>query len=372
MLGDFGADVVKLETPSGDPMRGLGARRGGHSVTWAMVSRNKRSLRIDLDGEAGTALFHRLVEAADVLVENHPRPVLERWRATWPELSARNPRLVMVSVSGFGATGPYRDRPGAGTVAEAFGGLTHMTGEQDGPPLLSSLPIGDTLAAVSGVVGALAACYERDARGGAGQHVDVSLYEPVLQLLAGTIVSHDPGAPPPGRTGSRIAGGAPRNVYRTRDERHVALSATTDSQVARILRVIGSDTEEARERFGRARRRLENADALDALVGGWIAARTREEALGIFLAERIPAAPVNDLEDLAADPHVRARESLVEVEDGELGKLAMVAPVPRLRATPGAIRSTGPALGAHSREVLREWLSIDVAELDALRDRGVI
>ena len=227
MLGDLGADVVKLEPRAGDPMRRIGVARDGKSLMWAMVARNKRSITLDLERAEGVAIFHRLIERADVFVENFPRAYLERWHATWEELNALNPRLVMVSVSGFGGTGPYGGRAGAGTLAEAFAGLTHMTGEANGPPLLTSLPVGDILAAISGVVGALAACYHRDARGGSGQHVDVSMYEPVLQLLSGSVVSYDPTGPPPHRMGSRVAGGVPRNTYRTGDDRWVVVSATT-------------------------------------------------------------------------------------------------------------------------------------------------
>jgi len=359
MLGDLGADVVKLESRSGDPMRRMGVSREGRSLMWAMVARNKRAITLDLERSDGIGLLHRLVERADVVVENYPLAYLERWHATWEELSHVNPRLVMVSVSCFGATGPYSGRAGAGTLAEAFAGLTHMTGEVDGPPLLTSLPVGDILAAISGVVGALAACYHRDARGGSGQHVDVSMYEPVLQLLSGSVVSYDPSGPPPRRMGSRVAGGVPRNTYRTADDRWVVVSATTDPQVARVLAVIGCDDPSQRARFGRSGPRLEAAEDLDALVAAWIARHDRRHVLDTFTRDRIPAAPVNDLADLFADPHVRERGSLIDIDDADLGTLTLVAPTPKLSATPGRIRHTGPALGEHNREVYREWIGLE-------------
>jgi crotonobetainyl-CoA:carnitine CoA-transferase CaiB-like acyl-CoA transferase len=371
-LGELGADVVKLEPRSGDPLRRIGAARGNKSLMWALVSRNKRAITLDLETPRGQQLFRELVRRADVLVENQPRALLERWHATYPELSALNPRLVVVSVSGFGAAGPYQDRVGAGSLAEAFAGLTHMTGEAEGPPLLSSLPIGDVMTAMSGVIGALAACYHRDARGGSGQHVDVSMYEPVLQLMAGSVIAHEAGSASPQRAGSRMAGGVPRNVYRARDGRWVALSATTDAQVARILAGIGRSDDAARARFGASADRLEHADELDALVAGWVSERDSSEVLARFESWRIPVAPVNDLEAIAADLHVRARGSLVEVEDPELGSLTLVAPSPRLGATPAAVRHTGPALGEHNVEVYAEWLGLSAHEVATLCEDEIV
>jgi len=375
MLADLGADAVKIEPPEGDPLRRIGAAREGRSLPWALVARGKRAVTLDLGRAEGRELFGRLVERADVLVENLPTALLERWGCDYPALARRNPRLVVVSVSCYGRSGPHADRPGAGSVAEAFAGLTHLTGEAGGPPLLTSVPIGDTLAAVAGVVGALAACYARDAgpsASGRGQHVDVSLYEPVLQLLATSLVAWDPLEPPPGRMGSRVAGGVPRNTYRARDGRWIALSATTDAQVARVLRLLGRDTPEARERFGTSPARLAHADELDALVASWVAARDADAALAACVALRLPAAPVNDFAALLADPHVAARGSVVRVRDPALGELAMVAPVPRLSETPGRIRSTGPALGAHNAEVYGEWLGIGPDELARLSQAGVV
>lgn len=372
MLGDLGADVVKLELPAGDPLRRLGLSRGGHSLSHAMAGRNKRCITLDLDCQEGREVFARLVDAADVLVENWPRAALERWGATWPELSRRNPRLVVVSVSGFGRSGPYAERPGAGTLAEAFAGLTHLTGEAEGPPMLPSIPVGDVLTAVVGVVGTLAACYHRDAGGGEGQHVDVSMYEPVLELLSGAVVGWEGSGPAPMRSGSRLAGGAPRNVYRAGDARWLVVSATTDAQAGRVLGLLGRDDAAHRERFGKSQARIAHADELDALVAEWIAERSREEVLAAFEAQRIPAGPVNDLADLAADPHVRARGSLQVVDDEVLGSVTLVSPAPRLEGTPGRIRHLGAAMGAHNAEVYAEWLSLGAEEFAGLRERGVV
>jgi crotonobetainyl-CoA:carnitine CoA-transferase CaiB-like acyl-CoA transferase len=370
VLGDLGADVVKVEPPHGDPLRSMGAQRDGRSLMWALAARNKRAITLDLDSEGGRDLLQRLVEQTDVLVENYPRSTLERWRCTYDELAARNRRLVVVSVSCYGATGPYRDRPGAGTLAEAFGGLTNMIGEADGPPMLPSVALGDTVTAMTGVIGALAACYYRDTGGGRGQHVDVSMYEPILQLLSGTIVAYDPIGETPKRTGSRVSGGVPRNVYRTRDGHWVVVSGTTDAQVARLLPLIRRDTPQDRARFGRSAARLAVADELDGLVAGWIAARDRKDVLEAFLAARIPAAPVNDVPAILDDPHVSERNSLVKVDDDDLGSLTMPSPTPRLSATPAQVRAIGPRLGAHNDEVFRDWLELGSQEMDALRRAG--
>ena len=238
--------------------------------------------------------------------------------------------------------------------------------------MLPSFPVGDTLTAVVGVVGTLAACYHRDARGGGGQHVDVSMYEPVLALLSGVAAGWDGSGPAPMRSGSRLAGGGPRNVYRASDECWLVVSATTDAQAGRVLGLLGRDDAVHRERFATSQARIAHADELDALVADWIAHRPRHEVLAAFEAQRIPAAPVNDLADLAADPHVCARGSLQVVDDDVLGPVTMVSPAPRLQGTPGRIRHLGAEMGAHNDEVYAEWLSLGSEERAGLRERGVI
>jgi crotonobetainyl-CoA:carnitine CoA-transferase CaiB-like acyl-CoA transferase len=374
MLADFGADVIKLEPPKGEALRTIGAQRNGGSLMWALASRNKRTITCNLDTEEGRALLHRLVEQCDVLVENFPQEMLAAWECSWEHLHARNPKLVMVSVSCYGQTGPLADRPGAGTLAEAFGGLTNMTGDADGPPMLPSIPLGDTLVAFSGVIGALVAAWNVKVNGGEGQRVDVSMYEPVLTLMQSTIVAWDPasGEPAPHRTGSRIPTGVPRNLYRCADDRWIVVSGTTDRQVARILQLIGQDTDEGRAKFAKSVDRLRNADELDALVAAWVARTPMAEAIAGFESCRVPTAPVYDLPGILADPHIRARESLTTVHDDVLGDVTLVSPSPKLDATPGAVRFPGPAIGAHNADVYGELLGLDAVALADLRARGVI
>lgn len=337
MLADLGADVVKVEPPGGDPMRRMGRLRDGVSSNWGWVGRRKRSIMLDLAIDDDQSTFQRLVGAADVLIENLDVKTRERWHCGYDELAARNPRLVVVSVSCFGLTGPYADRAGAGTLAEAFGGLAHMTGAPDGPPVLASVPLGDTLTAFGGVIGALAACWGRDASpssDGRGRLVDVTMYDPILHVIGATFASYEPGTEPPKRRGSQVYAGVPRNVYQTRDDRWVAVSGTTDGQAGRVLTIIGHDTPTDRERYGTSAARLAVADELDALVAEWIRAHDRDDVLTAFVGARVPIAPVNDVRDLRDDPHLAARGDLERLHGGE-----------------------APDLDAHHTEVLRDWLA---------------
>lgn len=333
MLGDLGADVVKVEAPGGDPMRRMGVMRDGVSRNWSWVGRNKRSVALDLDVDDDQTTFRHLARVADVLIENLTPALRARWHVGYDTLHELNATLVVVSVSCYGLTGPYADRPGAGTLAEAFGGLTALTGEADGPPMLSSVPLGDTLTAFWGVIGALAACWAQARHGAAGALVDVAMYEPVLAVLGGTIAAYDP-EDPPMRTGSRVRGGVPRNLYATRDGAYVAVSGTTDAQVARLLRLLGRDTKADHDRFGEAASRLGHADELDGLVGDWIGGRDLDATLAALLDARIPVAPVNDVGALLDDEHLRARGSL----------------------TPMGATNAAPGLDADRFEVLTDWL----------------
>jgi len=373
-LGDFGADVIKVEPPTGEALRRIGASRNGESPVWAMVSRNKRVITCDLNRPEGRVILRRLAAEVDVLVHNYSPAVLERWDCTWEQLRALNSDLVMVSVSPYGHTGPLADRPGAGTMAEAFAGLTHMTGEADGPPLLTSVPLGDALAGVFGCIGALVACYGRDANGLGGQHVDVSMYEPVLALMGSTLAAWDPDGDGPGpmRFGSRLQTGVPRNIYRTADNRYLCLSGTTDRQVERILVLTGRDGPEDQAKFARMADRLAHSDELDALVADWIAQRPLEEAVAAFVEARIPVAPVHDLAGLLADAQVQARRSVTLVPHDVLGSVPMATPAPILSETPGAIGHPGPPIGAHNAEVYAELLGWDADRLAQAQTDGLI
>ncbi|HZQ58860.1 MAG TPA: CoA transferase [Acidimicrobiales bacterium] len=367
ILADFGADVVKVELPGGDPLRAIGAQRDGHSLPWALVARNKRVITVD---PARGDILRRLVAVADIVVLNQPRPLLETWRCTPDDIAAVNPGAVVVWATAYGATGPYAARPGNGTLGEAFGGFTHMTGQPDGPPVLPSAPLGDVLTGIAGALGALVACYWRDAGGGTGQLVDVSMFEPVIAVLGTAMAAWSPGSPPPARTGSRVPGGVPRNVYRAGDGRWVALSGTTDAQVARLLPLLGLDPHDGW--YAGSAERLKNGDELDALVADWVGARPAADVVAALDAARIPVTLVNDLATLSADPHVQARGSIATVDDNDLGPVLMPAPFPHLSGTPGAIAWAGRPAGADTDSVCRDWLGLGPSDTDALRRSGAI
>lgn len=329
IMADFGADVLKVEPPEGDLFR--------NSPMWPLVARGKRCVALDLRSPEGVAALKELVAEADVVVENYPAPVLARRGLGWDVLSAINPRLVMLSVSCFGASGPYADRPGSGTIGEGFGGLTYLMGEADGPPMLPSVALGDAVGAMSAVIGVLTALYWRDHNGGKGQQVDASLYEPILQIVAHAAQRWQPGHPPE-RCGSRLPG-VLRNVFRTADHRFVAISASTARHRADLVDLAkGCDGHDE-----------------DARVAAWIATVNRDELLARLVEARIPVAPVNSLDDLLADPHVQARASLVQVSSPTLGELALAAPTPRLSATPGTIGTVDPQLATDWRSALARW-----------------
>jgi crotonobetainyl-CoA:carnitine CoA-transferase CaiB-like acyl-CoA transferase len=355
MLGDLGADVVKVEAPEGDPLRRTGVARHGKSTAWALVGRNKRSVIVDTNDPDGLRLLHRLGAVADIVVANQPRAVLERWGCTYDELAARNPRTILVLLSGFGADGPYADRAASGTLAEAFAGLTHMIGEPDGPPMLPSVPAGDVLGALVGLSGTLAALHARGSEYGRGQVVDVSLYESVLPLLATTLAGWDRITEPPARAGSRLPSAGPRSTYRTADGRWIALSGATDAQAGRLLDLIGA-REDARERFGSAAGRVTYADDLDDLVRSWVGARNLVDAMDALERARVPASPVNDLASLLRDAHVTERGSIVELDQPAIGTVLMPAAAPRLSGTPSRLPARAPELGEHTEAVRREWL----------------
>jgi len=327
IMADFGADVVKVEPPEGDLFR--------DSKMWPIVARGKECLALDLRSAEGIAAFKRLVAGADVIVENYPAAVLEKRGLGWDTLSAINPRLIMLSVSCFGGTGPYSERPGSGTIGEGFGGLTWLMGEGDGPPMLPSVALGDAVGAMSAVIGVLSALYWRE-RSGIGQRIDASLYEPILQIVAHAAQRWTPGASPE-RCGSKLPG-VLRNVYATADGRFVAISASTARHRADLVALAGMG---------------EGDD--DAPVARWIAGQDQAGLIATLVARRIPVAPVNSLDELLADPHVRSRGSLVHVESPDLGDLALAAPSPILSATPGRIGEVNPPLGRDADALIARW-----------------
>ncbi|RDI60589.1 CaiB/BaiF CoA transferase family protein [Nocardia pseudobrasiliensis] len=370
LLGDFGAEVIKIEHPRGDPARGHGPQRDGTGLWWKMLGRNKKSVTLDLGHPEGQRILRRLVADVDVLIENFRPGTFERWGLGYEALRAINPRLILARVTGFGQFGPYAHRPGFGTLAEAMSGFAAMTGAPDGPPTLPPFGLADGIAALATAYAVMTALRARE-RDGVGQQVDLAIIEPILALLGPQLIAYDQLGELPPRLGNRSANNAPRNVYRTRDDAWVAVSTSTESIAARVMRLVGRPELTDRPWFATGTGRAAHADELDAAVNRWVAARDLEEVIREFEKAEAAVAPIYTAADIFTDPQYRALETVTTVPDDDLGAVRMQNVLFRLSGTPGRIRWTGPALGAHTPEVLGRY-GIDTAELERLATMGVL
>jgi formyl-CoA transferase len=370
MLGDFGAEVIKVEHPKGDPVRYHGASKDGVGLWGKVVGRNKRGITLYLGSPEGQEVFRRLVASADVVVENFRPGTLERWGLGYEELSRINPGLVLVRVTGFGQFGPYSGRPGFGTLAEAMSGFAAITGEPDGPPTLPPFGLADGISALAAAFAAMTALRAREATG-RGQVVDLAIIEPILTLLGPQPTVYDALGQVQPRTGNRSANNAPRNTYRTRDGRWVAVSTSAQSIAERVMHLVGRPEFVDEPWFASGAERAEHADELDDAVGSWIAERDRDEVVRAFEEAQAAVAPIYDVRDVLTDPQFAALGSLVRVPDPELGSVLMQNVIFRLSETPGEIRSAGPSIGQHTEEVLGE-LGYGADEVAALREKGVL
>jgi formyl-CoA transferase len=371
MLGEFGAEVVKIEPPGeGDPLRKWRLLKDGTSVWWQVQSRNKRSIALDLRAPEGQEIARRLIAEADVLIENFRPGTLEGWGLGWEQLSAINPGLVMLRISGYGQTGPYRDQPGFGVIGEAMGGLRHLTGEPGRVPVRVGVSIGDTLAALHGVIGVMLALYHRKANGGVGQVIDVALNEAVLNVMESLIPEYSVFGVVREPTGSSMPGIAPTNAYRCRDG-YALIAGNGDSIFRRLMEAIGrGDLAYAPELAGNVGRVARVAE-IDAAIEDWTSTRSVAEVLAAMAAARVPAGKVYTARDIHEDPHYRAREMIVPQTTRDGWSLDVPGVVPKLSATPGTLRSAAPRLGEDTDAVLRE-LGLDDAAIAALRARGVL
>jgi succinyl-CoA--D-citramalate CoA-transferase len=374
LLADFGAEVIKVEPPGkGDPMREWGRhRKNGHTLWWPIIARNKKSVTLNLREREGQELARELISGADVVVENFRPGTMERWGLGYEDLSETNPGLVMVRVSGYGQTGPYREKAGFGAIGESMGGIRHVTGFPDRPPPRVGVSLGDSLAATFGAFGAVTALYNREARNGEGQVVDVGIYEAVLALMESTIPEYALAGHVRGRTGAILPFVAPSNTYPTRDDDYVVIGANADTVFARFAEATGHPEWAEDERYATHNARGENQEELDSMISGWTKEHTVDEVLEVFKEAGVPASKVFTAEDMVEDPHYAARENVVTVQDPEIGPFPMQNVVPRLIETPGKVRWTGPALGQHNDEVYGEVLGLSEEEREALRERGVI
>jgi crotonobetainyl-CoA:carnitine CoA-transferase CaiB-like acyl-CoA transferase len=372
ILGDFGADVIKIEHPrAGDNMRGHGKQKNGVPLWWKEVSRNKRTLGLDLGKPEGADLFARLAATADVVVENFRPGTLERWGIGPDRLHAANPGLVLVRLTGFGQTGPYSRRPGFGTLAEAMSGFAALTGEADGPPTLPAFGLADSICGIAASSAALMALRYRDQLGGGGQVVDLSILEPIMAAVGPSPTIYQQLGIVEQRHGNRSTNNAPRNTYRTGDGSWVAVSSSAQRIAERVMHLVGHPEVIDEPWFASGRGRVEHVDLLDDYVGGWIAQRTRDEVLAAFTEAGAAIAPVYDARDITEDPHIRETQMLVEVPDDDLGPLLMHNVMWRMTASPGQIRFTGRALGADTAEILGE-LGCTAEDVAGLRNKGVV
>jgi crotonobetainyl-CoA:carnitine CoA-transferase CaiB-like acyl-CoA transferase len=371
LLGDYGAEVIKIEHPKRpDPARGHGPSKDGVGLWFKALARNKRLVTLDLSNQEGADLFLRLAEGADVVLENFRPGTIERWGVGWRELSAVNPRLVLGRISGFGQTGPYASRPGFGTLAEAMSGFAALNGDPDGPPLLPPLALADGVAGLATAFGVLAALRAREVTG-RGQVVDTSLVEPLLALLGPQVTAFDLLGELQPRTGNRSSHNAPRNVYRTADGFWVAVSASATPIAARVVRLVGRPDLVEEPWFATGSGRAAHVDELDAAVAAWIGERGRDVVVAAFEAAEAAIAPVYDARDILADPQLAAIGAIATVEDDELGPLRMPGVVTRLSETSGEIRSAGGRHGADTEAVFRA-LGLSPDELARLREAGVV
>ncbi len=377
MLGDFGADVIKIEHPEkGDPVRQHGFKKGEVSLWWLYLSRNKRSLALDLGKPRGAEIIKKLLIHSDVLIENFRPGTLEKWGLAPEVLFEINPRLVIARVTGFGQSGPYRSRPGFGTLAEAMSGFADLTGLPEGPPTLPAFGLADAIAGIAtaqAIMTALFALNNSNSENfGKGQVIDTSLIEPIMATLGPQALIFDQIGVKQQRMGNRTANNAPRNTYQTRDKKWVAISTSAPSIAARVMTLVGHPEVIEESWFNEGRTRVEHADELDLYVSEWISQRDCSEVISAFNEAEAAVAPIYDIEDIISDPQIKARDTITQVEDDYLGIVRMQNVMYKLSKTPGEIRFTGRPKGADSRTILTELLAFPEAKILDLHKENVI
>ncbi|MFI4965577.1 MAG: CaiB/BaiF CoA transferase family protein [Caulobacterales bacterium] len=373
ILGDFGAEVIKLEDPRvGDPMRQWGrSLPKGQSPWWPVIGRNKKSVGLDLRTPEGQAIARELIGGADVVIENFRPGAMEKWGLSYEALSASNPKLVMARVSGFGQTGPYAERAGYGLIGEAMGGLRYVTGEPDRPPARAGISIGDSLAAMHAVMGITMALHERQ-RTGRGQVIDAALYESVLAVMENLVTEYDITGYVRERSGSVLPGIAPSNAYPCAGGELILIGGNGDTVYARLTEAMGRPDLKSEPKFVSHASRGENQAELDAIIADWTSTFALPDLIALLESKGVPASRVFRAPDMLTDPQFTAREAIVTTEHPVFGPIRMQNAFPKLSRTPGGIRWPGPALGAHTDEVLAARAGCSAARLAELRARGVI
>ena len=370
-LADFGADVIKIESPTtGDPLRKWRLLKDGTSVWWQIQSRNKRSIALDLKQAEAQDIVRQLVRDADALIENFRPGAMEGWGLGPDELLAINPKLIMLRISGYGQTGPYRDKPGFGVVAEAMSGLRHLTAEPGRVPVRVGVSIGDTLASLHGVIGILLALHERHTSG-KGQVIDVALYEAVFNCMESLLPEFSAFGAVREAAGSALPGIAPSNAYKCQDGGYVLIAGNGDSIFKRLMHTIGRDDLGQDTALADNAGRVKRVDEIDAAIGAWTATRTVAQVLDLLDAASVPAGRIYTVEDIAADPHYQARDMILQTVMADGSTLALPGIVPKLSRTPGSHRRNAPKIGQDTDAVLQD-IGLTASQIQALKDKGIV
>ncbi len=372
MLGEFGADVIKIEPPeTGDPLRAWRMLHEGTSVWWAAHARNKRSVTLNLREPEGQEVIRQLAKDADIVIENFRPGALEKWGIGFKDLHAINPKLIMLRVSGYGQTGPYKDRPGFGVIGEAMGGLRYLTGEPGRPPVRTGVSIGDTLSGLHGVIGILLALRHREQQGGVGQEVDVALYESVFNMLESVLPEYSKFGAIRQPSGASMPGIAPTNAYLCKDGKYALIAGNGDSIYKRLMEMIDRADLANDPKLARNVGRAEHADLIDAAISAYTAQHSLDDVLAAMNAAGVPAGKSYDAADIANDPHYQARDMILNATLADGSVVQVPGIVPKLSQTPGQITRPAPALGQHTTEIL-ESLGISASQQADWKARGVI
>ena len=373
LLADFGADVIKIEHPKyGDGQRKLEPIMNGIPLWWKSVARNKRCITLDLGKPEGADIYKKLVKGTDVIVENYRPGTFENWGIGPDVIRTIDPRIILLRISGFGQTGPYKNRAGFGRVAEAMSGLTNLIGEPDGPPMSPGYPLGDLIAGIFGSLSVMMALYHRDLRGGEGQVIDLALFEAVFRFLDFDPIQYDQMKVVHKRTGNRVAYVAPSSMFKTKDGKYLTLAASTQSVWLRLTEAIGRNDMATDPKFIDNPARVENSVECNGVVGAWIEKHTRDEVIEQFDKHGVAYSAVFDMEDAFRDIQYRAREAMVRVPDTDLGEAIVQNVVPKFSATPGSVDYLGQKMGTHNEEIFSGELGLSKERLKELKEAGII
>lgn len=374
LLGDLGADVIKVELPGrGDTLRNVGPWKGRESLRWPGMSRNKKSVTLDIRTEDGKELFRQLIEKTDVLIENFRPGTLEKWSLGYQELKAINPRLIMIRVSGYGQTGPYRHKAGFGTPATAFSGYTYLQGYKDRPPVTPSFSLLDYLAGIFAALAAVSALYQLEKSDDQeGQIAEFGLYEPMIRMMEFLIAEYDQLGYVRGRSPGLEGHSSPAGTYETKDEKYVVLVTSTDATFERLAETMGRTDMLSDPRFCTNSARLANDQQVQTIVSDWIRGFDQKALVDLLDRNGVPVSPIYSIEDIFHDPQYLARENIVEVDHPRLGTIKVPGVVPRFSKTPGSIRRPAPELGEQNEEIYIGELGLSPEKLKALKEKGVI